>query len=134
MCKITHPQRGVGYMRTLLPPLWQEPGPTRQAAEAIMSSIKPVEQWDEEEHVGDELAALHKAYLSSIRPHRALMGDLCQTLSHLADAIDASGLDVSSRTAIADGIGRHVGQARAIVADIELALTRAAVARPAARH
>jgi len=67
-----------------------------------MSSTSAVETWDEEERVGDELAALHQAYLSSIRQHRVLMGDLCQTLSHLADAIDASGLSDAIGTVAGD--------------------------------
>jgi hypothetical protein len=89
---------------------------------------------DDTLHPGGELALLHRAYLTSIRQHRALMGDLCATLEHLADVVEAADLDATSRSAIADGIDRHVDQARAIVADIDLALTRAAVTRPIARH
>jgi hypothetical protein len=83
---------------------------------------------------GDELATLHRAYLASIRQHRALMGDLCQTLARLADVMDAAGVEEETRSAIAAGIDRHVDQARAIVADIDRALTLAAIGRPVGRH
>jgi hypothetical protein len=81
-----------------------------------------------------DLTVLHRAYLESIKQHRALMGDLCATLNRLADVLDTSGLDPKARSAIADGIDRHVDQAMAIVADIDHALTRAAVTRPLGRH
>jgi hypothetical protein len=81
-----------------------------------------------------ELALLHRTYLASIRQHRLLMGDLCTTLSRLADVMETAGLEEATRSAIAAGIDRHVDQARAIVADIDRALTLAAVTRPIARH
>ena len=81
-----------------------------------------------------DLVMLHRAYLASIRQHRLLMGDLCTTLARLADVMETSGLEETARSAIAAGIDRHVDQARAIVADIDRALTLAAVSRPAARH
>jgi hypothetical protein len=83
---------------------------------------------------GGDLAMLHRAYLASIRQHRLLMGDLCTTLARLADVMEAAGLEEAARSAIAAGIDRHVDQARAIVADIDRALTLAAVSRPMARH
>jgi hypothetical protein len=81
-----------------------------------------------------ELVMLHRAYLASIRQHRLLMGDLCSTLARLADVMETAGLEETTRSAIAAGIDRHVDQARAIVADIDRALTMAAVTRPLARH
>jgi hypothetical protein len=83
---------------------------------------------------GAELALLHRAYVTSIRQHRALMGDLCATLARLADVVEAAGLDATARSAISAGIDRHVDQARAIVADIDQALTLAALTRPMGRH
>jgi hypothetical protein len=83
---------------------------------------------------GSELALLHKAYVTSIKQHRALMGDLCATLERLADVLEAADLDHSARSAISAGIDRHVDQARAIVAEIDQALTSAALTRPSAQH
>ncbi len=100
-----------------------------------MSSMMSTDFWDEGgDGNGGEPAMLHQAYVTSIRQHRALMGDLCATLARLADVVETAGLDQSARSAISDGIDRHVDQARAIVADIEQALTLAAVTRPIGRH
>jgi hypothetical protein len=62
------------------------------------------------------------------------MSDLCATLARLADVLESADLDHSARSAISAGIDRHVDQARAIVAEIDQALTCAALTRPSAQH
>ena len=94
-----------------------------------------IEPWnDEAESPGDELILLQRAYLASIKQHRALMGDLCKTLERIGDVVEAANLDQSARSAISAGIDRHVDEARAIVAGIDNALTLASRSRPMARH
>jgi hypothetical protein len=91
--------------------------------------------WDEDSDAGgDELAVLHQAYVTSIRQHRRLMGDLCATLERIADALKGAGIDGEARSLIADGIEGHVDRARAIVAGIDKALTLAALTRPIGRQ
>src|SRR4051794_25825141 len=106
-----------------------------------MSNPISIDPWNDQGHGNDqgfggegELALLHKAYLTSIRQHRALMNDLCATLVRLGDVVESAGLEQSARSAISDGIERHVDHARAIVADIDQALTLAAMTRPIGRH
>lgn len=124
-------------MKSLLTAWWQQPphhARMRKNGMSQMSSRSSSDLWDDDTGGESELALLHKAYLASIRQHRALMGDLCATLVRLADVVEAAGLDQSARSAISAGIDRHVDQARAIVADIDQALTLAAVTRPIGRH
>ena len=83
---------------------------------------------------GAELDILHRAYMSSIRQHRVLVGDLCATLARLGDAIESAGLEPAERLALVEGIDRHVDQARGIVAGIDTALTRAAYLPSLAAH
>jgi hypothetical protein len=108
----------------------------RNEAMPMMRADEELMLQDDREPVAreGELIMLHKAYLASIRQHRVLMGDLCTTLARLADVMETAGLEEATRSAIAAGIDRHVDQARAIVADIDRALTLAAVTRPLARH
>jgi hypothetical protein len=103
-----------------------------------MLSRSQIETWDEPDETDPDsfagLAALHGAYLASIREHRALMADLGATLARLGDAIAAATIAAEERSSLMAGIDLHADRARAIVASIDRALTLAAVTRPAGQH
>jgi hypothetical protein len=77
----------------------------------------------------DDTAALHVAYLASLRRHRDLMNGLCETLEQFDRALEASDLPPGDRALIAKSLGRHMEQARTIIAEMDLVLARALTAR-----
>lgn len=92
---------------------------------------------DEPEYGAGEdggLALLHRAYMASIHQHRVLVGDLCSTLAKLGAAIDAAALGAEDRVNLLAGIGRHLDQARGIVASIDTALVHVSQGASPSHH
>jgi len=75
------------------------------------------------------MAALHVAYLASLRQHRDLMDGLCETLEELDRILETSNLPPTDRALIAESFGRHMDHARTIIAEMDRVLAGALTAR-----
>jgi hypothetical protein len=100
-----------------------------------MLTLSARQAWnDDVEIAAPDLTDLHRTYMSSIRQHQKLLGELCTTLAKLGTAINNSPLDSQDRDALAAGIGSHVDLALGIIAGIDSALTHSAPTRPSIAH